>query len=209
MSGYKTYAGNIPSYLQNRLQSLVTFLLEMQLKYNVSFGDNETFCSCSCRDFRRTRLLCKHFFAIIESERKQFSDLTKLFLNHPLTNLDRNLFEDHKIDNVANPTLVKGKWKKCEKQIEEKHVPNIMDSSDFENASGKNSFWVFSISYSGSDKFLFAWDCANLMNYRKTHTEHWSELNTEHWTEIRWSPRIRTFFWNYYETMKLQIILHS
>ena len=96
------------------------------------------------------------FFAIIESERKQFSDLTKLFLNHPLTNLDRNLFEDHKIDNVANPTLVKGKWKKCEKQIEEKHVPNIMDSSDFENASGKNSFWVFSISYSGSDKFLFA-----------------------------------------------------
>ena len=116
-SGYKTYAENIPSYLQNRPRSLVTFLLERaqrvstlmidsvkertdgsfevcsddpgindtKLKYNVSFGDNETFCSCSCRDFRRTRLLCKHFFAIIESERKQFSDLTKLFLNHPLT----------------------------------------------------------------------------------------------------------------------------
>ena len=81
-SGYKTYAENIPAYLQNRPRSLVTFLLEraqrvsilmidsvkeqtdgsfevcfddpgindIKLKYNVSFGDNETFCSCSCRD---------------------------------------------------------------------------------------------------------------------------------------------------------------
>ena len=78
-SGYKTYAENIPSYLQNRPQSLVTCLLkraqrvstlmidtvkeqtggsfevfsddpgisDTTLKYNVSFGDNETFCSCS------------------------------------------------------------------------------------------------------------------------------------------------------------------
>ena len=119
--GYKTYAENIPSYLQNRPQLLVTFLLERaqrvstlminsvreqtdgsfevffddsgindtKLKYNVSFGGNETFSSCSCRDFRRTRLLCRNFFAIIESGRKQFSDLTKLFLNHPYTNLNK------------------------------------------------------------------------------------------------------------------------
>ena len=32
----------------------------------------------------------------------------------------------------------------------------------------------FSISFSGSDKFLFALDCANLVNYRKNHTKHWS-----------------------------------
>ena len=65
---------------------------DTKLKYNVSFGDNETFCSCSRRDFRRTRLLCKHFFAIIESGRKLFSDLTKLFLNHAFTNLDKRPF---------------------------------------------------------------------------------------------------------------------
>ena len=35
-------------------------------------------------------------------------------------------------------------------------------------------YGFFSISYSGSDNFLFAWDCANLVNYRKTHTKHWS-----------------------------------
>ena len=191
-SGYKTYAENIPSYLQNRPQSLVTFLLEKaqrmstlmidtvkeqtygsfevfsddpgisdtKLKYNVSFGDHETFCSCSCRDFRRTKLLCKHFFAIIDSRIKQFSDLTKLFLNS-FTNLDRGLFEDNEINNVADPTLIKDNWKKCKEKIEEKHVIDIMD---FKNTISKNSFWFFSVSYSGSDKFLFAWDCANLMN---------------------------------------------
>ena len=174
-SGYKTYAENIPSYLQNRPRSLVTFLLERahrvstlmtnsvrqqtdgsfevcsddpgindtKLIYNVFFGDSETFCSCSCRDFRRTRVLRKYFFAIVESGRKQFSDLTKLFLNHSLTNLDRELFEDNEIDNVADPTLVKDKWKKYEEKIEEKHVPDVMVSSDFENTSGKNSLWIF------------------------------------------------------------------
>ena len=111
------------------------------MKYNISFGDIETFCTFSCRDFRRTRLLCKHFFTIIESGRKQFSDLIIPFLNHPFTNLDRDLFEDNEIDNVPDPTLEK--WKKCEENIEEKHVPDMMDSLDFENVSGKNRFCFF------------------------------------------------------------------
>ena len=42
---------------------------------------------------------------------------------------------------------------KCEEKIEEKHVPDIMDFSDFGNASGKNSFCFFSKSFSGGDKF--------------------------------------------------------
>ena len=155
-SGYKTYAENIPSYLQNRPRSLVTFLLERaqrvstlmtdsvreqtdgsfevssddpginvtNLKYNISFGDNETFCSCSCRDFRRTRLLCKHTFAIIESGRKQFSDLTKLFLNHPFTNLNRDLFENNEIDNVADPTVINTNGKNVRKK-EKKNMYRI------------------------------------------------------------------------------------
>ena len=70
---------------------------DTKLKHNVSFGDNETFCSYSCRYFRRTRLLCKQFFAIIQSGRKQFSDLKILFLNHPFTNLDRDLLKIKKL----------------------------------------------------------------------------------------------------------------
>ena len=109
---------------------------DAKLKYNVSFGDKETFCSCSCQDFRRTRLLCKHFLAIIERRRKQFSDLTILSLNHPFTNLERSY-------NVPDPTLINDKCKKCEEKIEENHLPDMMDSSDVENGSCKNSFWVF------------------------------------------------------------------
>ena len=116
---------------------------DTKIKSSDSFGDNETFCRCSCRDFRRTRLLCKHFFAIIESGSKQFSDLTILFLNHSFTNLDRDLFEDNEIDNAPDPALVNDKCKKCEEKIEEKHVPDLMDSSDFENVSGKSSFCGF------------------------------------------------------------------
>ena len=145
-SGYKTYPENIPVYLQNKPQSLVTFQLEIaqtvstlmidslreqtdgsfevcsndpgrnytKLKYNVSFGDKETFCNCLCPDFRRTRLLCKHFFAIIKSGRKQLSDLIILLLNNPLFNLDRDIFEDNEIDNVPDPTLINDKCKKRE-----------------------------------------------------------------------------------------------
>ena len=72
--------------------------------------------------------LCKHFFPIIESGRKQFNNLTKLFLNYPITNLDRDLFKENEIDNVAYPALITDKWKKCEEKIEEKHVVDIMDS---------------------------------------------------------------------------------
>ena len=32
----------------------------------------------------------------------------------------------------------------------------------------------FSISFSDRDKFWFALDCADLVNYRKNHTKHWS-----------------------------------
>ena len=84
-------------------------------------------------------LFCYH------KERKEaISDLTKLFLNHRFTNLDRGLFKDNEIDNVADPTLAKYKWKNYEEKIEDKHVPDIMDLSDLENASGfffNKLFW--------------------------------------------------------------------
>ena len=44
---------------------------------------------------------------------------------------------------VPDPTLINDKWKKREENIEEKHVPDMMDSLDFENVSGKNRFFFF------------------------------------------------------------------
>ena len=72
-------------------------------EYTVVFGDQETFCSCTCRDFRRTRLLCKHVFAVIESNKKQFHDISQLFRDHNFTNLDDGLFGSNEVnENIIN-----------------------------------------------------------------------------------------------------------
>ena len=39
----------------------------------VVFGDQETFCSCTCRDFRRTRLLCRHFLQLLRVIKSNFT----------------------------------------------------------------------------------------------------------------------------------------
>ena len=72
-------------------------------EYTVVFGDQETFYSCTCRDFRRTRLLCKHFFEVIESNKKQFHDISQLFRDHNFTNLDDGLFGNNEVnENIIN-----------------------------------------------------------------------------------------------------------
>ena len=64
----------------------------------VVFRDQETFCSCMCQDVRKTRLLCKHFFVIIQSSKKQFHDISQLFQNHHLAKLVDGLFGNKKVN---------------------------------------------------------------------------------------------------------------
>ena len=72
-------------------------------EYTVVFGDQETFCSCICQDFRRTRLLCKHFFTVIESNKKQFHDISQLFRDHHCTNLENGLLGNTEVnENIIN-----------------------------------------------------------------------------------------------------------
>ena len=49
----------------------------------VDFGNEDKFCSCTCPDFRRNRMICKHFFAVIERGLRAYEDITPLFRNHP------------------------------------------------------------------------------------------------------------------------------
>ena len=42
--------------------------------YRVDFGSNDRFCSCTCLSFRRKRVLCKHFFLVIENGYRSFTD---------------------------------------------------------------------------------------------------------------------------------------
>ena len=58
-------------------------------------GNESKFCSCSCHDFRRYRMLCKHFFTIFNSNSAKFDDLSPLFLNHPYMILDHSMFRNN------------------------------------------------------------------------------------------------------------------
>ena len=64
-----------------------------KLKHRVHLGDENRFCSCTCNDYRRNRMLCKHFFTVIDSSKSNFYNISKLFLEHPYLNLYSTLFE--------------------------------------------------------------------------------------------------------------------
>ena len=62
--------------------------------HTVYFGDNVNFCSCSCKEFRKARILCKHIITVVSVAKKTFTDLSILYLEHPLTNLNEDLFQN-------------------------------------------------------------------------------------------------------------------
>ena len=82
--------------------------------YLVDFGDDDNFVSCTCYWYKRNRTLCKHFFAVIQAGHKQFTDLSQLYLNHPLHTLDPNIFSsnvpviDHVLLNTPDSSHSEG-----------------------------------------------------------------------------------------------------
>lgn len=54
----------------------------------VEFGDERNMCWCNCEDFRRHRLICKHFFAVIRSGKAVFDDISPIFREDIYTNID-------------------------------------------------------------------------------------------------------------------------
>ena len=61
--------------------------------YRVDFGSNDKFCGCNCLSFRRKRVLCKHFFFVIENDYLSFTDISPMYRNHPFIILDEKLFQ--------------------------------------------------------------------------------------------------------------------
>ena len=122
ISKHKKYLENIPSFLKDRPRALVTDILDKisratdemrssveesiknifmvksasdNSKYHtVYFGGNVNFCSWSCKEFRKTRMLCNHIITVVLAGKKTFTDLSVLYLEHPLTNLDEDLLQN-------------------------------------------------------------------------------------------------------------------
>ena len=84
-----------------------------RLKYRVDFGDKDRFCSCTCNEYLRNRMLCKHFFTVIDNSESNFYNISKLFLEHPYINLDSALYErkTNKTTIVSNTETKHGNHK--------------------------------------------------------------------------------------------------
>ena len=76
----------------NDVQSLSAWTSEKET-YRVDFGSNDRFCSCTCLSFLRKRVLCKHFFLVIENGYRSFTDVSQMYRNHPFIILDEELFQ--------------------------------------------------------------------------------------------------------------------
>ena len=77
------------------VKSLSTCISEKET-YRVYFDSNDRFCSCTCLSFRRKRVLCKHFFLLIENGYHSFTDVSPMYRNHPFMILDEELFQEMK-----------------------------------------------------------------------------------------------------------------
>ena len=74
------------------VQSLSAWTSEKET-YRVDFGSNDRLCSCTCLSFRRKRVLCKHFFLVMENGYRSFTDVSQMYRNHPFIILDEELFQ--------------------------------------------------------------------------------------------------------------------
>ena len=79
---------------------------DLKAKYIVDFGNINEICSCTCRGFRRDRLPCKHFFAVIDAGYRTFEQLSPLLLEHPLMTLDETLFNSQLTKPNLSPNLL-------------------------------------------------------------------------------------------------------
>lgn len=70
--------------------------------YTVNLLIYEMFCSCNCHGFRKSRLICKNLLAIIQFGNKDFQDFPKLYLDHPVTNLDPDLCRQSEQFGIPN-----------------------------------------------------------------------------------------------------------
>ena len=89
--------------------------------YRIDFGSNDRFCSCTCLSFRRKRVLCKHFFLIIENGYRSFTDVSQVYRSHPFIILDEELFQGMN-DSLNFEDLKTLDWNGVSSHKEEKKI---------------------------------------------------------------------------------------
>lgn len=116
-SNFKAYDASIPHYLHNRPRTVVQHCMKRlhsidhnfgsgdidkridgtseaytvkstDKRYQVTMGSEKEFPNCTCEDFRRNFLPCKHFFAVFKFFNQSWNNLSPLYIESPFLNLD-------------------------------------------------------------------------------------------------------------------------
>lgn len=120
---YRKYNDDVPQYLRNRPRRLIDDIRKKMISvepevvsgvcqksadvgvflvpargarpfHEVVFGDESTFCSCTCLSFERTRLLCTHFCAVFRARTDwTFDRVSPVYTQCPLLTLDEDILQ--------------------------------------------------------------------------------------------------------------------
>ena len=77
--------------------------------YRVDLGSNDKFSSGICLSLREKRVLCKHFFLVVENGYRSFTDLSLMYNNHAFITLDEELFQgmNHSLNTTGFTQLAR------------------------------------------------------------------------------------------------------
>ena len=132
LSSYRMYKANIPAYLHDRPRSVVIHCLNRMTKVNrytiqdtmegdgifevlkdtgskqtVNFGlaVEDKMPSCTCMDWQRYHIPCKHFFAVFHHRPNwQWECLPAAYLQGPYLSMDTTVLSTHAISQGTNGT---------------------------------------------------------------------------------------------------------
>ena len=126
-SSYRTYNNKVPEFLQNKPRFVVAHTMkrwencwqtsanvqkvedgkfEVQSTtspgqwYSVNFGNDSNHLSCQCADWNKTKLPCKHFFAMFRNAETTWNELSLLYQSLPILNLENCL--GHPLTETGN-----------------------------------------------------------------------------------------------------------
>lgn len=134
---YKKYNNDVPRYLWNRPKQVVThcrasitkaedipredvtmalegkYFIKSQTEkghYELTFGDNQEPPACQCLSWQRTRLPCKHFFAVFRYYPNwQWDQLSPSYINGPRLTLDEVIITTPMLDNATAQVIPSSK----------------------------------------------------------------------------------------------------
>jgi len=135
-AGWRQGASTVPTELHHRPRWFIQHMMSTELKsqditsdmmiadsqdsfrvqssktdkwYNVSIGDDNTFPFCTCRQFMKYFVPCKHFCAVFRHEPNvSFSSLSQRYRDHPLFVVDDECVSSQHSIATADTTLTEG-----------------------------------------------------------------------------------------------------